>query len=146
VDPTGEAYSNPFFSTVPPSVSPCTYFSIAYILSIGRLTFINKAFWFAFIISILAAIVASQAMISGCFSILSQAMSLSNFPQLQVIHTSDNFHGQIYIPAANWLLMIGTIIITAAFPNTTALGNAYGRHRSIRRQYSNSSVVKQYTT
>ncbi|KAG2174363.1 hypothetical protein INT43_004386, partial [Umbelopsis isabellina] len=103
MDPTGTAYSNPFFSTVPPS-----------------------AFWFAFIISILAAIVASQAMISGCFSILSQAMSLSNFPQLKVIHTSDNFHGQIYIPAANWLLMIGTVVITAAFPNTTSLGNAYG--------------------
>jgi KUP system potassium uptake protein len=74
----------------------------------------------------LAAIVASQAMISGCFSILRQAMSLSNFPQLKVMHTSERFHGQIYIPTANWLLMIGTVIITAAFPNTTVLGNAYG--------------------
>jgi KUP system potassium uptake protein len=92
------------------------------------LSLMYQAFWFSFILAILAAIVASQAMISGCFSILSQAMSLSNFPQLQVIHTSEKFHGQIYIPTANWLLMIGTVIITAAFPNTTALGNAYGKY------------------
>ncbi|KAG0172439.1 hypothetical protein DFQ29_008364 [Apophysomyces sp. BC1021] len=103
MDTTGTAWSNPFYASVP-----------------------APAFWFSFIMAILACIVASQAMISGCFSILSQAMTLSNFPQLTVVHTSKKFHGQIYIPTANWILMIGTVCVAAGFPNTTALGNAYG--------------------
>jgi KUP system potassium uptake protein len=41
-------------------------------------------------------------------------------------YTSKKFHGQVYIPVANWLLMIGTIIVTAVYKNTTSLGNAYG--------------------
>jgi KUP system potassium uptake protein len=41
-------------------------------------------------------------------------------------YTSTKFHGQVYIPVANWLLMIGTIIVTAVYNNTTSLGNAYG--------------------
>jgi KUP system potassium uptake protein len=41
-------------------------------------------------------------------------------------YTSKKFHGQVYIPVANWLLMIGTIIVTAVYNNTTSLGNAYG--------------------
>jgi KUP system potassium uptake protein len=48
------------------------------------------------------------------------------FPHIQVKHTSKLFHGQIYIPLANWLLMIGTVIVTAVYSNTTRLGNAYG--------------------
>lgn len=75
---------------------------------------------------LLAAIVASQAMISACFSILSQAMTLSCFPQLKVIHTSRNYQGQVYIPVANYLLMIGTVAVAGGFQNTTSLGNAYG--------------------
>ncbi|KAF7721512.1 hypothetical protein EC973_004538 [Apophysomyces ossiformis] len=102
-DTTGTAWSNPFFASVP-----------------------TQAFWFSFIMAILACVVASQAMISGCFSILNQAMALSNLPQLKVVHTSTKFHGQIYIPAANWALMIGTVCVAAGFPNTVALGNAYG--------------------
>ena len=70
-------------------------------------------------------------------------MKLSYFPQVKVYHTSNTFHGQVYIPFANWLMMIGTIVVTAVFNNvsarktiahclplkreqTTALGEAYG--------------------
>ncbi|CDH49545.1 potassium transporter [Lichtheimia corymbifera JMRC:FSU:9682] len=103
MDTTGEAWSNSFYASVPP-----------------------QAFWFAFIMGLLAAIVASQAMISACFSILSQAMTLSCFPQLKVVHTSRHYQGQVYIPMANYLLMIGTVAVAGGFQNTTSLGNAYG--------------------
>ena len=53
-------------------------------------------------------------------------MKLSYFPQLTVRHTSKIFHGQLYIPLANWLLMIGTVLIATIYNNTTSLGNAYG--------------------
>ncbi|KAK5256307.1 hypothetical protein LTR40_010435, partial [Exophiala xenobiotica] len=98
-----EAYSNPFFNAAPPgTIYP------------------------ALIIAVLAAIVASQAIITATFQLLHQVMKLSYFPQLKVIHTSKIFHGQLYIPLANWLLMIGTILIASIYNNTTSLGNAYG--------------------
>lgn len=53
-------------------------------------------------------------------------MKLSYFPQIKVVHTSTTHHGQVYIPMANWLLMIGTVIVAAVYNNTTSLGNAYG--------------------
>ncbi|KAL4860573.1 hypothetical protein BDV12DRAFT_97272 [Aspergillus spectabilis] len=98
-----EAYSNPFFNTAPP----------------GTL-------YPALVFAILAAIVASQAIITATFQLLNQVMKLSYFPQFKVIHTSKIFHHQLYIPLANWLLMIGTIIVASVYKNTTALGNAYG--------------------
>jgi len=58
--------------------------------------------------------------------LLSQVMRLSYFPHIKTINTSKKFHGQVYIPLANWLLMIGTVIVTAAYSNTTRIGNAYG--------------------
>ncbi|KAJ5824012.1 potassium transporter 19 [Penicillium robsamsonii] len=78
------------------------------------------------VIAILACIVASQAVITGSFQLLSQIMKLSYFPQIQTYHTSKTVHGQVYIPLANWLMMIGSIIVTAVYNNTTALGEAYG--------------------
>lgn len=53
-------------------------------------------------------------------------MKLSYCPQVKVVHTSKTFHGQIYVPFLNWLLMLGTILVTAIYSNTTRLGNAYG--------------------
>lgn len=53
-------------------------------------------------------------------------MKLSYCPQVKVVHTSKTFHGQIYVPFLNWLLMCGTILVTAVYSNTTRLGNAYG--------------------
>ncbi len=53
-------------------------------------------------------------------------MKLSYCPQVKVVHTSRTFHGQLYVPFLNWLLMCGTILVTAVYSNTTSLGNAYG--------------------
>ncbi|VUC37580.1 unnamed protein product [Clonostachys rosea] len=103
VDPTQEAYTNPFFNTLPPG-----------------------SLYFGLVIAVLAAIVASQAMITSSFQLLSQIMRLSYFPHIKTTHTSKRFHEQVYMPFANWLLMIGTVIVTAVYNNTTSLGNAYG--------------------
>ncbi|KAF2179469.1 potassium transporter [Zopfia rhizophila CBS 207.26] len=98
-----DAYSNPFYSCAPPG-------------------------WLvpSLIVAILAAIVASQAMITATFQLLAQIMKLSYFPQIPVVHTSKIYHGQLYIPAINWLLMLGTVLVAAIYNNTTSLGNAYG--------------------
>jgi len=53
-------------------------------------------------------------------------MKLSYCPQVKVVHTSRTFHGQLYVPFLNWLLMCGTVLVTAVYSNTTRLGNAYG--------------------
>ena len=53
-------------------------------------------------------------------------MKLSYFPQVKVVHTSKIFHGQLYVPLVNWLLMVGTVLVAAIYSNTTSLGNAYG--------------------
>ena len=74
-------------------------------------------FYPSLVIAILAAIVASQALITSTFQLLSQVMHGSYFPHINLIHTSDKFHGQVFIPMANWLMMIGTIVVTAAYSN-----------------------------
>lgn len=53
-------------------------------------------------------------------------MKLSYFPQIRVVHTSKTYHGQLYVPAANWVLMVGTVLVAGIYNNTTSLGNAYG--------------------
>ena len=83
-------------------------------------------FYPSLVMAILAAIVASQALITSTFQLLSQVMHSSYFPHIQMIYTSNKFHGQVYIPVANWLMMIGTVIVTAVYNNTTSLGHAYG--------------------
>ncbi|KAH6614296.1 potassium transporter-domain-containing protein [Boeremia exigua] len=98
-----DAYSNPFFNCAPQ----------------GWLIF-------SLIVAIAAAIVASQAMITATFQLLAQIMKLSYFPQIKVVHTSTTYHGQLYVPAVNWLLMVGTVLVTAIYNNTTSLGHAYG--------------------
>jgi len=83
-------------------------------------------FWPTFIIAILAAIIASQAMLSGAFAILSKALSLGCLPRVQVIHTSKKYEGQVYIPEVNFMMGLASIIVTIAFRTTTSIGNAYG--------------------
>src|SRR4051794_35078587 len=78
------------------------------------------------ILSTFATIVASQALISGAFSITQQAISLGTFPRMKVVHTSDKFEGQIYIPTLNYTLMVVCIILVVSFGSSTALSNAYG--------------------
>ena len=83
-------------------------------------------YWPTFVIAVAAAIIASQAMISGTFSIISQSLTLGCFPRVKVVHTSDKFEGQVYIPDVNYMLMICCVIVTLAFKTTDKIGNAYG--------------------
>ena len=73
-----------------------------------------------------ATIIASQAVISGAFSLSSQAMQLGLLPRLNIRRTSETQAGQIYLPTINLLLMIGVILLVGIFKNSDALANAYG--------------------
>jgi KUP system potassium uptake protein len=77
-------------------------------------------------LSLLAAIIASQALISGVFSITRQAMQLGFWPRLTVVHTSANTEGQIYIPEMNWAMLAGTIAVVLQFQTSSGLAAAYG--------------------
>ena len=77
-------------------------------------------------IATLAAIIASQALISGAFSLTRQAMQLGYAPRLDVEHTSSQEVGQVYVPEVNTVLAIGTILIVIGFGSSDALGAAYG--------------------
>jgi KUP system potassium uptake protein len=75
---------------------------------------------------ILATIIASQAVISGAFSLTQQAIQLGFIPRLRILHTSENAAGQIYIPAINWALMIMVIALVLFFRSSSNLAAAYG--------------------
>ena len=77
-------------------------------------------------LSTAAAIIASQALISGSFSITRQAMQLGLAPRLEVEHTSAYEMGQIYVPQVNWALMFATVAIVIGFGSSGALAAAYG--------------------
>ncbi|KAF7818227.1 potassium transporter 5-like [Senna tora] len=83
-------------------------------------------YWPMFVIAVLAAIIASQAMISGTFSIIQQSLSLGCFPRVKIVHTSAKYEGQVYIPEINFILMVACVAVTAGFKSTTKIGNAYG--------------------
>ncbi|KAM4086625.1 hypothetical protein ACJW30_10G116700 [Castanea mollissima] len=83
-------------------------------------------YWPMFVVAIFASIVASQAMISGTFSIVQQSLSLGCFPRVKIVHTSAKYEGQVYIPEVNYLLMLACVVVTLAFKSTTKIGNAYG--------------------
>jgi KUP system potassium uptake protein len=74
----------------------------------------------------LAAIIASQALISGAFSLTRQAIQLGYSPRLDISHTSSHEIGQVYVPQVNWTLMVCTILIVIGFGSSTALAAAYG--------------------
>jgi len=78
------------------------------------------------LIATLATIVASQALISGVFSLAQQAMQLGFIPRMTIVHTSEREHGQIYVPQINTALAAGTLLIVAGFKSSDALGAAYG--------------------
>ena len=77
-------------------------------------------------LSTAAAIIASQALISGSFSITRQAIQLGLAPRLEVEHTSAREMGQIYVPQVNWALMFATVLIVVGFGSSSALAAAYG--------------------
>ena len=74
----------------------------------------------------LATIIASQALISGVFSLTRQAMQVGLCPRMRIVPTSSDEAGQIYVPTANWLLMIGTLLIVVLFKTSENLAGAYG--------------------
>lgn len=73
-----------------------------------------------------ATVIASQAVISGAFSITLQAMQLGYSPRLEVQHTSDSEIGQIYLPAINWMLLVSVIALVIGFGSSSRLAAAYG--------------------
>ncbi|MBJ9977783.1 potassium transporter Kup [Pseudomonas sp. S75] len=77
-------------------------------------------------LSTLATVIASQAVISGAFSLTRQAIQLGYVPRMQVQHTSSDEQGQIYIGAVNWTLMIGVVLLVIGFESSGALAAAYG--------------------
>jgi KUP system potassium uptake protein len=77
-------------------------------------------------LSTLATIIASQAVISGAFSLARQSVQLGFWPRLQVRHTSTSTLGQVYVPLVNWALLIGTLLLILAFRESSRLAAAFG--------------------
>ena len=80
----------------------------------------------ALVLATLAAIIASQAVISGAYSMTRQAILLGFLPRMNIRFTSAKEAGQIYMPAVNWALLVGVVLAVLAFRNTSALAGAYG--------------------
>ena len=78
------------------------------------------------ILATIATIIASQACITGAFSVSRQALQLGFIPRMRIDHTSENQEGQIYLPRVNWLLMAGVMSVVLIFQNSSALAGAYG--------------------
>ena len=98
-----ETVSNPFFNLAPEAL---------------RLPLV--------LLATMATVIASQAVISGAFSITAQASRLGYLPRLRQLHTSDTERGQIYIPAVNWMMLIGVVVLVLEFDTSSDLAAAYG--------------------
>jgi KUP system potassium uptake protein len=98
-----EAVDNPFFRMVP-----------------------GWALYPVVVIGTMAAVIASQALITGAYSLTMQAVQLGYIPRVQIDHTSARERGQIYIPQVNWLLMISCVALTLGFRDSTHVAAAYG--------------------
>src|ERR1700689_3581225 len=82
--------------------------------------------WPLVVIATAATVIASQAVISGVFSVTTQAVSLGLFPRVRVEHSSAEYAGQIYVPTMNWIMMLATIGLVLGFGSSAALAGAYG--------------------
>ncbi|WP_428390186.1 potassium transporter Kup [Lichenicoccus sp.] len=98
---------NPFYGILPPAIA-------------------SWAIWPMVVLATLATIIASQAIITGVFSMTRQAMQLGWFPGLNIRQTSDREYGQIYVPTVNWTMMLCTVAIAVAFGKASNLSGAYG--------------------
>jgi len=83
------------------------------------------ALWPMVVLAAIATVIASQAVISGSFSVAKQAVQVGFLPRLRVLHTS-KVEGQIYVPIINWLLCVGVLTLTLVFRSANKLGNIYG--------------------
>lgn len=113
-------HHNVFFSLIPTLNVGANYTGF-----LGQII-TNAPVYFMVILATTATIIASQALITGAFSLASQAVALGMIPRLNIIHTNEQHEGQLYVPAVNWLLYIGCIILIFAFRTSGNLAAAYG--------------------
>lgn len=86
----------------------------------------TPVYWPIFIISTLAAIVASQSLISATFSVIKQSVVLDYFPRVKIVHTSHNNEGEVYSPEVNYILMVLCVAVILIFGDGKDIGNAFG--------------------
>ncbi|MFN5617906.1 MAG: potassium transporter Kup [Brevundimonas sp.] len=86
----------------------------------------DVAYWPVFILATMAAVIASQAVITGAFSVTQQAVQLGLLPRLDIRNTSESQAGQIYVPSVNAALLVGVLFLLALFQNSSNLAAAYG--------------------
>ncbi|MBC5765927.1 potassium transporter Kup [Ramlibacter albus] len=80
----------------------------------------------AVVLATAATIIASQAVISGAYSLTQQAIQLGFLPRMQIVHTSAHERGQVYVPAVNWLLLGAVVLACIGFGSSSAMASAYG--------------------
>ena len=115
---TPAAMENPFFLMVPPwALVPLV------------------------ILATLVTIIASQAVITGAYSIAQQAMSLNLIPRMSISHTSESEQGQIYIGQINWLLLAGVVMLVLVFKSSDALASAYGIAVNVAMLVNNALAI-----
>jgi len=78
------------------------------------------------VLAAVATVIASQAVISGAFSMTAQAMRMGYLPRMRIVQTSGEAIGQIYLPTLNWMLMVGVLLLVLGFRSSSALSAAYG--------------------
>jgi KUP system potassium uptake protein len=100
---------------------------------------------FGIIIATMATIIASQALISGTFSLINEAMKLKLWPASRVRYPSESM-GQMYIPAMNWILMFGSILVVVIFQESSAMEGAYGLAITVNMLMTTSLLVYYFTT
>ena len=86
----------------------------------------SEAFWPTFLIANIVALIASRAMTTATFSCIKQSAALGYFPRLKIVHTSQKFMGQIYIPVINWFLLAVSLVFVCTISSVYEIGNAYG--------------------
>ena len=86
----------------------------------------DYAYWPVLILATAAAVIASQAVITGAFSMTQQAVQLGLLPRIDIRRTSETQAGQIFVPAVNTFLMVGVLVLLAVFGNSSRLASAYG--------------------
>jgi KUP system potassium uptake protein len=104
-------------------------FIISHPESVENPFFLMVEGWMVMPLVILATavtVIASQAVITGAFSIAQQAMSLGLFPRMSITHTSETEQGQIYVAQINWMLLVGVVMLVLVFKSSTNLASAYG--------------------
>ncbi|XP_024357815.1 probable potassium transporter 17 isoform X3 [Physcomitrium patens] len=86
----------------------------------------EPVFWPMFVVATLAAIVASQGLITATFSVIKQSVALDYFPPVKIVHTSEYSEGQVYSPEVNYGLMVLCLAVVFGFRSATTIGNAFG--------------------